>query len=232
MLAKDYLRANEIERFADPEKLKDVSWLWLNDLNRISPKNYKSFLRTLFLMMQLDRQYYYSLEGLPAKVEALLIKGKNLARKISYGQGNHLICRISRLVGSYFVLLLTLPFTLMGTIVNRIFREKSIKLFKREFDLWNTIFYPWQGSHPSSYQGLRTGAKELIIQLIQNRKRATDCPFRHILLHLGNRTGTINLFYGDGTAPGLKTCIQNEEKCLVIFSPMKGEEQSYKNFSK
>ncbi|QLH36124.1 MAG: hypothetical protein HWD61_08310 [Parachlamydiaceae bacterium] len=132
VLAKHYLRQNEFEHFADPEKFKSVSWLWLNNLNRISPKNYKSFLRTLFLMMQLDRQYYYSLDGLPAKVEEVLLKGKHLARKISNSQGNHLICRISRVVGCYFILLLTLPFTLMGTLVHRIFREKIDKAFLKE----------------------------------------------------------------------------------------------------
>ncbi|QLH36125.1 MAG: hypothetical protein HWD61_08315 [Parachlamydiaceae bacterium] len=115
--------------------------------------------------MHLDRQHYYSLEGLPEKLHTGLSKGVDLARQIAYSKGNHLICRISRVVGCYFILLLTLPFTLMGTLVHRIFREKSIKLFQTRIRTMGKIFYDYKKGDSR----LMTDTQDLITTLIKTQ---------------------------------------------------------------
>lgn len=174
-----------------------------------------------------DKSHYYYLLGTTAKLEAFFLGGKNKSSSLCYNQGEALPIRITKVTAGIFLALVSLPLTIIGLGINRFCRQKiDPKIYQKEFDQWNRIFYHHNHAEKIkelTYETLRTGSVEIIDHLIKSRVKAAECPFDRILVHLWSRTSTENLFYPDGVAYGMKPLIEQEKRCLVIVSPREGE---------
>lgn len=180
-------------------------------------------------MINFQKQHYYDLQGVPAQLESVLLAGPIKAHELRFNQGDNLFIRITKFVAGIFLGLLCLPLMAMGNLIKIICREKIDKAdFKREFDIWNQIFYHSDNEGNIHYDTLRLGSPDLIEQLIRSKQKASDCPFQHILTHLCSTKLSVNLFEPDGEAFGFRSYIDEEKSCLVILFPVEGYSVPFK----